>query len=315
MLRLFSRTRAVLRAGRAERAIALGTAWVAIAATTWLVAGTPRLHAQPAASSDVTPVVGPSWLSIQGLALHETSMCWTGAFGPGLADGDAYTGQPSTGQRLGHPQIQMKMTFGEPGRPFTMTGQDLYRVNCQSCHGDTGDGRPPEVPSLADSIKADPQAMGDHLLNGYRRMPPFRRLNAQELGAIRGYVSELVSGGTGRGATVTEPYTRVGELLVKGTCHICHDATGPGRDPEFLMEGGRPSLTAIAKEDGVNIVVQKVLGGAVIPMGTPPILHRGRMPVFYYLTQDEVAAAYYYISRVQPQARKGTETANDGYAN
>ena len=315
MLRLLTRSREALRAACGHRVPALAAGWMAVAAMTWLVSAAPRLHAQPAAATSVTPVVGPSWLSIQNIMMvNETAMGFTGAFGPGLPDGDAYAGQPSTGQRRGRPTITLKMTYPEPGHAFTLTGQDLYRLNCQSCHGDKGQGSPPEIPSLADSIKADPQAMGDHLINGYRRMPPFRRLNAQELGALRGYVDDLVHGQTtARQATVTEPYDRVGELLVKGTCHVCHDATGPGRDPEFLMEGGRPSLAAIVKEDGVDIVVQKALAGALIPMGTPPILHRGRMPVFYYLTQDEVAAAYDYMSRYAPENRPATESATDGY--
>ncbi len=36
-------------------------------------------------------------------------------------------------------------------------------------------------------------------------------------------------------------------------------------------------------------------------MGTPPALYRGRMPVFTYLTQDEAAAAYFYMMLYPPK--------------
>jgi hypothetical protein len=60
--------------------------------------------------------------------------------------------------------------------------------------------------------------------------------------------------------------------------------------------------------------VQKVVQGAPILMGTPPILHRGRMPVFYYLSQDEVAAAYDYLSRYPGQPRPALEGDVAAYA-
>jgi mono/diheme cytochrome c family protein len=317
MFRLYSRTRARLGAVSTGRLLALGAGWTAMAAMACLMAGTPRLHAQPAQASagNVTPAVGPSWLTIHGLQLSDTAMGFTGAFGPGLSDADGYQTQPSTGNRVGELPVRIKIEIGQPGHSFAMTGRDLYRVSCQACHGEKGEGRPPEIASFAEALKTDSQALGDHLVNGNKRMPPFRRLTAQELSAVRGYVTALAAGNAAAsGATVTESYERVGELVAKGTCHICHDATGPGRDPEFLMEGNRPSLTALAHSMGVPQMVSKVLAGALIPMGTPPILHRGRMPVFYYLTQDEIAATFYYLSRFAPEDRPDTVSATDGYA-
>lgn len=34
--------------------------------------------------------------------------------------------------------------------------------------------------------------------------------------------------GEGTGLVVPQSAARVGEHVVKGTCHVCHDATGPG---------------------------------------------------------------------------------------
>jgi hypothetical protein len=47
--------------------------------------------------------------------------------------------------------------------------------------------------------------------------------------------------------------------------------------------------------------VNKVEHGAPAVMGAPPVFHRGRMPVFYYLTDNEVAAAYKYLHAYPPK--------------
>jgi hypothetical protein len=50
--------------------------------------------------------------------------------------------------------------------------------------------------------------------------------------------------------------------------------------------------------------IRKVTQGSVIVMGDDPIPYRGRMPVFYYLTQQESADAYLYLRRNPPVQSK-----------
>ena len=47
--------------------------------------------------------------------------------------------------------------------------------------------------------------------------------------------------------------------------------------------------------------VRKATTGAPINMGMPSQPYRGRMSVFYYLTQDEAASAYMYLTFYPPQ--------------
>jgi hypothetical protein len=47
--------------------------------------------------------------------------------------------------------------------------------------------------------------------------------------------------------------------------------------------------------------VRKVTAGAPINMGAAPLPYRGRMPVFDYLSEDEVANAYLYLTLYPPQ--------------
>jgi mono/diheme cytochrome c family protein len=63
---------------------------------------------------------------------------------------------------------------------------------------------------------------------GGHNMPSFDHLSDTEIAALRPYLDQMAGVPSTRGPmhTVTEPSARVGELIVKGTCHICHDATG-----------------------------------------------------------------------------------------
>jgi hypothetical protein len=46
--------------------------------------------------------------------------------------------------------------------------------------------------------------------------------------------------------------------------------------------------------------VHKARSGEVVQMGDAGY-HRGRMPVFYYLKDEEVAAAYVYLATYPPK--------------
>ena len=81
----------------------------------------------------VTPVAGPSWLNRLGLRYNETSLGRSGApYGPPPAQ------RPSP---PGAVPLAVK-------RPVELSGADLYRLNCQSCHRAEGTGSPPEIKSV-----------------------------------------------------------------------------------------------------------------------------------------------------------------------
>ena len=267
--------------------------------------------------SVVTPVRGPSNLERVGLTMDTSGMGRTGLWGP-----------PPTE----NPVSLSSITYSENIiRPSRLSGADLYRLDCQGCHQADGGGTPPEINALIGPVQATSAAVMaermkkigrpitaafaqqlansskkdllDRLKNGGQKMPPFSHLTGKEVQALVAYLELLakVPGAEKRQFAVTEPVVRIGELMIKGTCHTCHGATGRWPDPEELLQGAVPSLASISTERSMHQVIRKVRHGTPVVMGRALVLSRGRMPVFEYLKDDEVASAYLYLLIYPPR--------------
>jgi len=283
------------------------------------------LAGQPVGTKDaqVTEVKGESWLKHLRRSFNESSMGRTWDLGPA---------PPMPGQEA--PRWQLELSHGYATLPVTLHGSDLYRLNCQGCHGATGGGAPPEINSVVNPVRATSVAVilertkktgqeisradaslmakqaKDLLLRrlheGGEAMPAFPQLNEMEIRSIVAYLDELsdVPGANAKQITVKETVYRVGEHVVKSTCHICHAATGPNPDNQQLMDGAIPPLSSLTTRTSLPEFVRKVTNGACITMGAEPLSYkdsyRGRMPVFRYLSQDEAADAYLYLSLYPP---------------
>ncbi len=264
----------------------------------------------------VTPVRGPSNLERVGLRMDTSGMGRTGLWGPPPTD----------------PVSLPSITYSEDiTRPSRLSGADLYRLDCQACHQADGGGSPPEINAIIDPVRATSAVVMlermkkigrpitaafaqqlatasrkdllGRLKNGGQKMPPFGHLTGKEVQALVAYLELLarVPGAEKRQLAVTEPVVRIGELLAKGTCHICHAATGRWPDPEELLQGAVPPLGSIATERSIVQVIRKVRYGAPVVMGRASVSSRGRMPVFNYLKDDEVASAYLYLLIYPPK--------------
>lgn len=266
----------------------------------------------------VTPVSGPSNLHRLGLTMQQSAMGFTGLLGP------------SPDQTL--QDVASVETPGILTRPVVLTGADLYRFNCRPCHRADGTGTPPEINSLIDPVRStSPEAMRQRmqaqgrpisaafarelasdsrkdlltrLKSGGKKMPAFDHLEGVEVDALVAYL-EVIAGLPGAERCqirLSESSNQMGEHLIKGTCHICHDATGRWPDAEALLNGEVPPLTELPKHRTVLDVIRKVRRGAPVIMGRAAFPYRGRMPVFDYLTDDEVAAAYMYLLAYPPRS-------------
>ena len=283
------------------------------------------LIGQAAAQKDVTvtPVTGESWLSHLHRALENTSMGKTVRLGPPTIVPTRAMAEQNA--------ARLQSVVLEAAKPSVIVqGADLYRLNCQGCHGEFGLGAPPEINSVIEPTRATSaslivarmkqrgldtgwaqanemanQAKGsllDRLHKGGTDMPPFPHLSDPEVRAIFSYLRQLagISGAERQQVHVEESPVRVGEHIVKSTCHTCHNAAGVNPSPNELMQGVIPPLSTLTTRVTVQEFERKVRHGAPIMMGTPVLPYRGRMPVFDYLSESEVADAYLYLKMFPP---------------
>jgi mono/diheme cytochrome c family protein len=244
----------------------------------------------------VTPVSGPSSLHKLNVQYRDTSLGrGAGRYGPGPTD-------------LATTRKPLNVTLGQT---VTVTGSDLYRMNCQACHRAEGTGAPPEIKSVIPVVqgstlqqmrgKITREDLYTRIEKGGQKMPPRDHLTRADIDVLYSYLTTLAGAGKGKEAKATISADRLGENVVKGTCHICHDATGPRPSEAQMLEGAIPSLASLMADQSIADFVNKVERGAPAVMGTPPVPHRGRMPVFYYLTDNEIAAAYKYLYAYPPK--------------
>jgi len=275
----------------------------------------PQAKQSTPAEPVITPVTGSSWLNRKGITFRDTSLGrGSGRYGPAA-------GETAARKPLALPT----------GRTVEVTGADLYRLNCQACHNAEGTGAPPEVRSVLPAVQgssvqmmrqtlreegrsgADPEArkqaskakadLYTRIQRGGQKMPPRAHLQKSEIDMIYAYLTELA--GTPDAKPLikeTVSWERLGENVVKGTCHICHDAVAPKPGQIVLNDRIPPFATVLATKSVVDFV-NKVRSGAETTSGDIPFHSRGRMPVFYYLKDHEVAAAFLFLTMFPPQAR------------
>ena len=243
--------------------------------------------------------------------------------GPGNPMGMGMGGM--MGRPYGNYQLSPSEVERLTGESFSLAGSDLYRLDCRSCHGPNGDGAPPEINSLIGPFEGTSPALLEkrmkklgrpigaklakdlaaqaeenirqRLQNGGKKMPPFRHLDREEVDVLLKYLKAHVGAPESqeKEMLVKEPVSRVGEHLVKGTCQICHDATGPGIGRMGMMQGIIPSLASFPWEQSMQSIVWQVeLGSRMMMMGGQ------RMPAYPYITAAESAAAYLYLLQYPP---------------
>ena len=286
-----------------------------IAANAFLI----PLHAQTGKKEiEPTPVAGESWLQHLHRSFDETSMGKTGQLGPPTA----------APREIAEPGWE-RLTHEFATEAVTLHGSDLYRVNCRGCHGADGQGAPPEINSVLNPVRATStdavmmrmKAVGaeisrtdaanlarqskavllNRLHHGGQDMPAFPHLREVEINALIVYLYQLAGLRDGRELlAVRESRVQVGEHIVKSTCHVCHGAAGANPTPQQLYEGAIPPLNTLTHRVSEQEFVRKVTHGAAVIMGVPPQPFRGRMPVFYYLTEEEAADAYLYLKQYPP---------------
>jgi mono/diheme cytochrome c family protein len=285
------------------------------------------------------PLTGPSVLRSLALTVDMSPLGRLGGEGAPPADGIPALFTSSVRKAFTQAGRDDDAALAALKVPFQVDGATLYRVSCRSCHGVDGTGKPPAVasiigPSLALSPahheermrvaggRVRPQmaeqlaqqadlSLRQRLSEGGKKpnlpyletMPAFAHLSDAEVTALEAYLKELARAPGRPASSPTAPMSamRIGEHVVRGTCRVCHDGTGPGGGHSLMMAGLVPSLSGLPNQLSLEGVVHKVRHGWNAMAG---VAHGvSRMPVFAYLTDEEVAAAYLYLTYLPPESR------------
>ena len=293
-----------------------------------------RAQAVQTSSPRPTAIVGESWLTHLQRSFNETSMGKTGRLGPPAAtDPTAGATTIMTGAEFAPMQVQYAFDLQhQPSERGTVVlrGSDLYRMNCRGCHGEDGTGAPAEINSVINPVRATSAAavmermkttgmamscadasklaqqskalLVDRIHHGGQDMPAFPHLSEAEVDSLVAYLQQLagVPGAEAEQLAGREERVRVGEQIAKSTCHVCHSAAGPNPTARQLYDGAIPPLSTLPLRTTRAEFIRKVTRGAPIMMGAPPQWLRGRMPVFYYLSEEEAADIYLYLTSYPP---------------
>jgi mono/diheme cytochrome c family protein len=307
------------------RASSVGIAAILLLAPTGVRSGGRAAEGGPSHAAAVASLGGPSWLRTLAITVDETKLGHMGGGGPAPVSARSAAFQEDVRRAVALAGSNDAAARASLEALVTVDGADIYRLECRSCHGPNGRGEPPEVGSIVGLVRALSPALleenmrgagrparpdlarqlaeeaektlAERLRDGGKRMPPFRYLSDAEREGLVRYLKQLaqVPAAKAEHAEVPESAARLGELLVQGTCRICHDATGPGGGHMMMMMGRIPALASIPEQLSLEAVVHKVRHGWSGMAGM--MRHRiSRMPVFSYLSEEEVAAAYLYLA-------------------
>ena len=254
----------------------------------------------------VGAVQGPSWLEHLGASADETRMGEMGGSDP--APPSRVRHEPDLSDTAVESQSDLERALREP---FELTGADLYRINCQACHGVNGQGHPPEILSVLPAVTALAVLPKDQAAEGFltfltkpgTKMPPFDDVDADEAKTLLGHLERLLTNGspTVTSESIRTSAARVGEQVIKGTCHICHSAVGPSGGDMSMVRGTVPPLARFSTGyplERLDHVVRNGAAGGMGMMGTGE-----RMPPLPFLTDEEVTAAYLYLVAFPPQSK------------
>jgi mono/diheme cytochrome c family protein len=287
--------------------------------------GREATASEPAPPSSLT---GPSWLRALAITVDTTPLGHLGGAGPPREPVDASRFRDSVRRAVSLAGTKNAEAQRSLETPFAVDGEEIYRLNCRACHGPRGAGLPPEVASIVGLARAlspallrqnmrakevtvrpdlarelarqTEQSLRERLRNGGKEMPPFRHLSEPEIEALFDYLQLLADAPRSglRNVQVTETGWRIGEHVLQGTCRICHDATGPGAGHLMMMAGRIPALANLPDQLSLEGVVHKVRHGW---SGMAGMMHQmSRMPIFSYLSDEEIAAAYLYVAYYPP---------------
>ena len=165
--------------------------------------------------------------------------------------------EPNPDVQIGRPPLLANAGM----RKVSIHGSDLYRLNCQACHGESGEGAPPEINSVIGPVRATSldaviarmkstgaqisqaeatkmvqqsrNALMQRLHDGGENMPAFQHLNEAEIHSLLAYLKQLsgIPGAENEQTGVKESPHRIGEHIVAVRATRCQFGVASRRRP------------------------------------------------------------------------------------
>ncbi len=164
----------------------------------------------------------------------------------------------------------------------SITGKDIYRLNCAGCHGTDRSGYSDIYPSLLNiQERLSKEEVLKQINNGIGQMPPFLHLTPEEKNALIAFLFEE------KNEIVESPIENLGERIFMSNCSSCHRATiNDPKPPNVRMM--EPAPLAGATKRFTKEEIFKILETGVC-----------YMPSFSHFNQDERDALYSFVKSLE----------------
>ncbi len=173
----------------------------------------------------------------------------------------------------------------------SVTGKDIYRQHCASCHGADRSGAGEMYPPLKNlEDRFSRTQVLDRINNGKGRMPSFSHLTEEEKGALIAFLFDETQEDVVLSTEIS------GERIFRSNCASCHRATVDAPRPtEARMMEPAPLAGAakrFTKDQFFNI------------LETGPCY----MPSFNHFTSEEKEALYSFVQSLQGKGESSPPT-------
>lgn len=176
----------------------------------------------------------------------------------------------------------------------SITGKDIYRLNCAGCHGTDRSGYSNIYPSLINiQERISKEEVLNQINNGKGQMPPFPHLTPEEKDALLAFLFEE------KDEIVKSSIENLGERIFMSNCSSCHRATvNDPKPPNVRMMEPAPLAGAtkrFSKDEFFRILQTGVC----------------YMPSFSHFNQDERDALYLYVKSLEGKGEPDRPTMGE----
>lgn len=186
------------------------------------------------------------------------------------------------------------VTSGSLKKEDTLTGKDIYRLNCAGCHGEDRRGFQDIYPSLQNiKERLSREEVLEQINNGKGQMPAFPHLSTGEKEAVVMYLFGEKEN------DVEISSSNLGEMIFKSNCASCHRASVNDPEPPNvrMME---PAPLAGATRRFTRDEIFKILETGIC-----------YMPSFSHFTLGEKEALYSFIQTLEGKGEPSRPTMGE----